>query len=403
MMFAHSNSSTFITKKVSLFNLKNISSNRILNQNANIILNLNLSSNNKINNSTKIHTKRSNSNSAININNIKYYNISMLSKQKQLFLNKNKILLINLTSCITEIARLFVIGGFNIYLYDKEVINENDIKNNFFVKEDDLGKNRSDVIYNYLMPLTPTVNITKINDYTSVKDYKIAIVGFSNFISLIEYEEYFNRKDILFFCLNSSGLYAFCYHNLNDKNCKKFIAKEKNEFKNKKISKLNKKDNDIEDKIENIFNQNNIILPSNFIKKSEKFFEKDYKYEKDYLVFAIYLLEIYYKKNVDKKSIKYVVKNEMNGNNNFVKKMFFIENFLIKKKCFEVINNKNLMNTIKKFVFNFNREFNPICSIISKKLYVTLLNFFKYNIIPKKTFITYNSDITEYDNETFLQ
>ena len=93
----------------------------------------------------------------------------------------------------------------------------------------------------------------------------------------------------------------------------------------------------------------------------------------------------------------------MNGNNNFVKKMFFIENFLIKKKCFEVINNKNLMDTIKKFVINFNREFNPICSIISKKLYVTLLNFFKYNIIPKKTFITYNSDITEYDNETFLQ
>ena len=118
----------------------------------------------------------------------------MLSKQKQLQLNKNKILLINLTSCVTELARLLILAGFNIYLYDKEIINENDIKNNFFLKENDLGKNRIDVIYNYLMPLTPTVNITKIDDYTSIKDYKIAIVGFSNYFSLIEYEEYFKFK-----------------------------------------------------------------------------------------------------------------------------------------------------------------------------------------------------------------
>ena len=139
------------------------------------------------------------------------------------------------------------------------------------------------------------------------------------------------------------------------------------------------------------------------MKKSEKFFEIGKKYEKDYLVFAIFLLEIYYKKNVDKKVIKSVVKKEMKGDNNFVKKMYFIENFLIQKECYDVINNPKLMETIKKFVVNFNREFNPICSIIAKKLFSTLFNFFKYNIIPKKTFITYNSDITEYDDETFLQ
>ena len=144
------------------------------------------------------------------INSPKNYNISMLSKQKQLQLNKNKILLINLTSSMTELARLLIVGGFNIYLYDKETINENDINNNIFLNKSDFGKKRMDAIYNYLLPLSPTVNITKINDYTLIKDYKIAIVGFSNFLSLIEYEEYFNRKDILFFCLNSSGLYLYC-------------------------------------------------------------------------------------------------------------------------------------------------------------------------------------------------
>ena len=332
----------------------------------------------------------------------KNYNISMLSKQKQLQLNKNKILLINLTSSMTELARLLIIGGFNIYLYDKEVINENDINNNIFLKKSDLGKNRMEAIYNYLMPLSPTVNITKIYDYTSIKDYKIAIVGFSNFLSLIEYEEYFNRKDIIFFCLNSSGLYAFCYHNLNDKNCKKFIEKEKEE--KKKYTKNKKKENKEEEKnTDYLINKKDAVLPSNFLKKSEKFFEIGKKYEKDYLVFAIFLLEIYYKKNVDKKVIKSVVKKEMKGDNNFVKKMYFIENFLIQRECFDVINNPKLMETIKKFVVNFNREFNPICSIIAKKLFSTLFNFFKYNIIPKKTFITYNSDITEYDDETFLQ
>ena len=304
---------------------------------------------------------------------------------------------------MTELARLLIIGGFNIYLYDKEIINENDINNNIFLKKTDLGKNRMEAIYNYLLPLSPTVNITKLYDYTSIKDYKIAIVGFSNFLALIEYEEYFNRKDILFFCLNSSGLYAFCYHNLNDKNCRKFIAKEKEE--KKKYPKNKKKDNNQEEEKNNDFliNKKDSILPSNFLKKSDKFFEIGKKYEKDYLVFAIFLLEIYYKKNVDKKIIKSVVKKEMKGDNNFVKKMYFIENYLIQKECFDVINNQKLMETIKKFVVNFNREFNPICSIIAKKLFITLFNFFKYNIIPKKTFITYNSDITEYDDETFLQ
>ena len=338
------------------------------------------------------------------INSPKNYNISMLSKQKQLQLNKNKILLINLTSSMTELARLLIVGGFNIYLYDKETINENDINNNIFLNKSDFGKKRMDAIYNYLLPLSPTVNITKINDYTLIKDYKIAIVGFSNFISLIEYEEYFNRKDILFFCLNSSGLYAFCYHNLNHKNCKKFIEKEKEEEKNKLYNyKSRERVKEEEKNNDDIFNRNNVIQPSNFLKKSEKFFESGKNFERDYLVFAIFLLEIYYKKNVDKKVIKSVVKKEMKGDNNFVKKMFFIENFLIQRQCFDVINNQQLMDTIKKFVVNFNREFNPICSIIAKKLFSTLFNFFKYNTIPKKIFITYNSDITEYDDETFLQ
>ena len=399
-MFPHSSSLLLPLKGSS--SSQNILSNNILNRNAYNILNLNLNLNTNKNNRKK-NFQRNKSKEEINIKNPKYYNISMLSKQKQLQLNKNKILLINLTSCVTELARILILAGFNIYLYDKEIINENDINNNLLLNENDIGKIRMEAIYNYLMPLSATVSITKIYDYTTVKDYRIAIVGFNDFISLIEYEEYFNRKDILFFSLNSSGLYAFFYHNLNDKNCKKFIESEKENEKNI-LLKGKKKDDYGESKNDDyLFNKKNMIAPSNFLKKSEKFFETGKKYEKDYLVFAIFLLEIYYKKNIDKKNIKNVIKKEINGNNNFVKKMFFIENYLKQKEFYDIINNQELMDTIKKFVVNFNREFNPICSIIAKKLFSTLFIFFKYNIIPKKTFITYNSDITEYNSETFLQ
>ena len=384
-------------RSTSLVSIKKstISRNDILLNNGQKIMNLDSKKINKKKILPKIKSSE-----RINYENPKYSNISMLNKQKQLQLNKNKILLINLTSSVTEVARLLITAGFNIYLYDKEIINENDINNNLFLQKSDLGKIRMDSIYNYLITLSATVNISKIYDYTYAKDYKIAIVGFNDFNSLIEYEEYFNRKEILFFCLNSSGVYAFFYHNLNDKNCEKFIEKEKEKEKMK--NKMKKKEKD-EINYDNFYNKKNAILPSNFMKKSDKFFETGKNFEKDYLVFAIFLLEIYYKKNVDKRDVKKVIKKEMEGNNNFVKKIFFIENYLKKKKCYDVINNKELMYTIQKFVVNFNREFNPICSIIAKKLFSTLFKFFRYNIIPKKTFITYNSDITEYDNETFLQ
>lgn len=53
-------------------------------------------------------------NELLNINTFekksKIYNISILSKQQQLKLSKNKILLINLTSSITELAKILILA-----------------------------------------------------------------------------------------------------------------------------------------------------------------------------------------------------------------------------------------------------------------------------------------------------
>lgn len=357
------------------FNLfmKNNFSNKSNSRGSNKLLKRNKSSPKLINTLENITLEKKN----------KLYNISLLTKQKQLTFSKNRILLINLTSSITELAKILVLSGFNICLHDKEKITLSDINNNIFLKPEDLGKPRMETIYSCLMPLSATVNISMTSDYSLMKDYKIVIVGFDTFYNMVELEEYFNRRNKLFFCLNTSGLYGFFYHNVTDKNFDIFKEVKENGNNNSK-NRIN-------------------TLPINFLKKSEKFFENaDKKIENDYLIYAIYSLEYYFRKNVDKKVMKNVIKNEVYGENNFVKKMYYIENFFISKKFRELLKNEELMNIIKKFIINFNKEFNPICSVMAKQLFYTLFELFLNGVYPKKSFVTYNSDTTEYDKETFL-
>ena len=73
------------------------------------------------------------------------------------------------------------------------------------------------VLYEKLTLVNSTVSVIKLNDITKVKDYKVAISGFSDFETLMSYEEYFNRKAIIYFCINTSGLHSFCYHNLSNR------------------------------------------------------------------------------------------------------------------------------------------------------------------------------------------
>ena len=308
------------------------------------------------------------------------YNVSMLTKQMQIKLTKTKILLINLTSCITELAKLFILAGFNVYLYDKEVITKNDAVNNIYLNEEDIGKSRLEMIYNKLILLNSTVNITKIKDFTKVKDYKVAVAGFSDFNVLIQYEEYFNRKSIMFYILNTSGLYGFCYHNISKKLISNFCDQTDEKFIESQISNSN-----------------------NFLKKSEKYLEKEKINEKDYIIVSVFLMEIYYRKNVDVKDLKSVLKDELNVDNKYMEKMFFIEGYLKKKKLTHILENTSLLDTFRKFIINFNRELNPICFIMAKKIFNIVFETFLNGNFPKEIMITYNSDnLDEFDYNSFI-
>ena len=311
------------------------------------------------------------------------YNVSMLTKQMQIKLTKTKILLINLTSCITELAKLFILAGFNVYLYDKEIISKNDAVNNIYLSEEDRGKNRLDTIYSKLILLNSTVNIIKIKDFTKVKDYKVAIAGFSDFNDLIQYEEYFNRKSIMFYILNTSGLYGFCYHNISKKLISNFCDQTDEKFE-KFVESQNSNSN-------------------NFLKKSEKFLQKEKINEKDFITISVFLMEIYYRKNVDVKNLKSVLKDELNADNKYMEKMFFIESYLKKKKLNHILENTNLLDTFRRFIINFNRELNPTCFIMAKKIFNIVFETFLNGNFPKEIMITYNSDyFDEFDYNSFI-
>ena len=298
------------------------------------------------------------------------YNVSILSMQMQLKFLQNKILLINLTSCITELAKILVTAGFNLYIHDTEPISKTDATNNIFLSYEDIGKPRVDVLYEKLILVNSTVSVIKLKDFTKVKDYKVAIVGFSDFETLMEYEEYFNRKGIIYLCINTSGLYSFCYHNLTDRIVGNFCSEEK-----KRI----------------IEGQN--LNNNNFLKKEKRFLEEGkINGENDGLIAAVFMLEMYYRKNIDKKNMKKALKDELINDNKFIKKMYFIENYLKNKKKIEILKSEYFVNSIRNLIINFNRELNPVCSTMAKKIFDILFVVFKDKVFPKEIMITYNTD-----------
>ena len=309
------------------------------------------------------------------------YNISQLSQSMQLKLSQSKILLINLTSCITELSKLLITAGFNLYIHDTELVSKTDAINNIFLSEDDINKPRLDIIYNKLILLNSTISILKLKDITKVKDYKIAIVGFSDFETLMEYEEYFNRKGVLYLCINTSGLYSFCYHNLTEKNVEHFCSD-----KNKKIIEAQ--------------NTNS----NNFLRKENRFIQNGKIYnENEGIIAAVFLMEIYYRKNIDKKFIKKVLKDELNSDTKFIEKMYYIENYLKKLRKDGILNNQYFIESIRNLIINFNRELNPICSTMAKKIFEILFTIFKEQIFSKEIMFTYNSDnLRDFNYESFI-
>lgn len=123
-----------------------------------------------------------------------------IETQKKLF--ETKVLLINLTPAVTELAKNLILSGTQLILYDDEtIVTENDINNNFFLNSEDLNKNKS--------------NSLKI---------KLNLIKSSANIDIIKYEELKNLTDNLCFA-------GFNITNINKNN----LGDIENLLTNKKI------------------------------------------------------------------------------------------------------------------------------------------------------------------------
>ena len=84
-------------------------------------------------------------------------------------------------------------------------------------------------------------------------------------------------------------------------------------------------------------------------------------------------------------------------------KIFFIDNFLKKKRKINFLKDQYLKETLRNFIINFNRELNPVCAIMAKKIFDILFGIFKNRVFPKELMITYNSDnLEDFDYTNFI-
>ena len=81
-----------------------------------------------------------------------------IETQKKLF--ETKVLLINLTPAVTELAKNLILSGTQLILYDDEtIVTENDKNYNFFLNSEDLNKNKSNSLKIKLNLIKSSANI----------------------------------------------------------------------------------------------------------------------------------------------------------------------------------------------------------------------------------------------------
>eukprot|EP00347_Sterkiella_histriomuscorum_P008263 403345750 len=148
------------------------------------------------------------------------------------------VLLVNMSSVVTECARHLTLSGINLHLVDKtqQFVEEHDTQSDFLFSHSDIGKLRVQVVAEKLREMNPFVKITfetKLNQSDLLKDgflclvqnsspshqlqqksFSAVIQGFSSFQDAETMNNYCRDSTIPFYVLNSSGLNGFFFADL---------------------------------------------------------------------------------------------------------------------------------------------------------------------------------------------
>ena len=101
-----------------------------------------------------------------------YNNDNRYSRQELVYgqdsnksLKNNIVMIIGCNPLGAEIGKNLVLSGISIILLDNQVINKEDILNSYFFNDNDLGKVRSEILYNKLQKLNPSLKISYISNF----------------------------------------------------------------------------------------------------------------------------------------------------------------------------------------------------------------------------------------------
>jgi ubiquitin-like 1-activating enzyme E1 A len=86
--------------------------------------------------------------------------------ESQKRMKESKVLLLNLSSPITELSRHLALSGINLHLvdYENQHVEEHSISGDFLFSEQDKGKMRGDVIKDKLSEMNPFATIKFLKD-----------------------------------------------------------------------------------------------------------------------------------------------------------------------------------------------------------------------------------------------
>lgn len=126
-------------------------------------------------------------------------NIRLWGKENQQKLSSSCVLLINLNTVITELAKNLLLSGININLYDKcehqsegesqnKLVSEQDVNNNYFLNNSHIGEERVKVLAESLGAINKFATIKEIQNFRDIiaGEIQCVCIGFSTFEKLVK-------------------------------------------------------------------------------------------------------------------------------------------------------------------------------------------------------------------------
>jgi ubiquitin-activating enzyme E1 len=108
----------------------------------------------------------------------------------------------------TEVAKNLTLGGIrNVYLYDSETVNPDDLETGFYYSTNSLGQKRSESLVSKLQELNPYVNVQAVDSYQQDQNVTIVINQSVQIVKQInQYCRELNSKQVVLYSGGISGV-----------------------------------------------------------------------------------------------------------------------------------------------------------------------------------------------------